>query len=108
MKPTPTKRTPNRLLSALGVRQLTLEEALGRLERMLGEAGTITISIHDERRPRMDLTTLIERWRRMAGHLESNPGRLTAAEVYELCADELEARIRTHELQQREQEAVQA
>lgn len=106
---TTPKRTPNRLLSALGVRQLTLEEALGRLERMLGEAGTITISIHDEtRRPRMDLKTLIARWRRWSRHLESNPGRLTAAEVYSLCADELETRLNTHELQQREREAVQA
>lgn len=56
----------------------------------------------------MDLTTLIERWRRLAGHLESNPGRLTAAEVYELCADELEARINTQALQEREREAVEA
>lgn len=107
------KRAPNRLLSAMRVREIPLEEGLRRLERVLGEAGTITISIHDEtRKPRMDFQSLIARWRRMSGHLRglrSGAGGLTPADVYELCADELEARVRTHELmQQARKEAVQA
>jgi hypothetical protein len=79
------------------------------IETALGRGGLL--SLHDlstdTRRPTMDLDTLIARWRRLAGHVRINPGALTPADVYELCADELEARINSHELQQRK-EAVEA
>lgn len=100
-----TEQLVDRLLAAVDVREISLEEGLRRLERTLGEAGTITIHdlSTDTRIPKMDLTTLIARWRRMSGHLRSlrsGAGALSPADVYELCADELEARIRTHELMQ--------
>jgi hypothetical protein len=44
----------------------------------------------------MRLREMIERWRRYAGHVESNPGQLTPAKVYEICADELEVQLRLH------------
>lgn len=106
-----TERAVDRLLAALGIRRIPAAEALARFEEAIGRAGG-TITIHDlstdTRRPRMNLATLIARWRRHAVHMESNPGRLTPAQVYELCADELEARIRTQELQEQGKEAVGA
>lgn len=108
---TRTKRTFDRLLAAMGIRRIPpLEEALARLEEAIGRAGTITIHdlSTDTRRPTMDLEGLIARWRRLAGHVRINPGALTPADVYELCADELEARIRTHKIQEQGKEAVPA
>lgn len=57
----------------------------------------------------MDLDALIARWRRLAGHTRINPGALTPADVYELCADQLEARLNTQALREKEQgkEAVE-
>lgn len=91
------------------MRTLTRAEAADMLLRAadgLATCGTLTIDDDlptETRRPTMDLDALIARWRRMSGHLRglrSGAGGLTPADAYELCADELEARVRTHELMQ--------
>lgn len=110
LTPWETERAFDRLLAALGIRRIPLAEALARLEEAIGTAGTISIRdlSTDTRRPMMDLEALIARWRRLAGYVRTNPGQLTPADVYGLCADELEARLNTQRLQeQQEKEAVE-
>lgn len=94
------------------MRTLTTAEAAARLrsladqvEEAIGTGGWLTIDDDlptETRRPTMDLDMaatidhLVARWRRYAEHLRRHPGQLTPADVYEECADALEARLRLH------------
>lgn len=102
------------------MRTLTAAEAADMLLRAvdgLATCGTLTIDddlpTTETRRPTMDLDMaatidhLVARWRRLAEYVRTHPGQLTPADVYEQCADALEARIRSYEIQrQRRGEGV--
>lgn len=83
------------------MRTLTTAEAADMLLRAadgLATCGTLTIDDDlptETRRPTMDLENLIARWRRAASIKRASRATLASAEVYDLCADELEALLRT-------------
>lgn len=96
-----------RLRSHISYRRLSpgetaaqLRALAGRIETGLAMCGTLTFT--DTRRPTMDLEIvaildhLAAAWRRHAEVTKRNPGQLTPAEVYGLCADHLEARVRRY------------
>lgn len=89
------------------IRTLTAAEAAARLrsladqvEEAIGTGGWLTIDDDTPmRRPTMDLNALIARWRRAASHTHALRA-LTPQEAFQLCADELEAHLRSHAAEQ--------
>lgn len=87
---------------------LRLRTLADEIETALGRGGLLSLddlSTSETGRPTMDLDTaaiidhLVARWRRYAEYVRANPGQLTPADVYEECADALEARLRSLEIQ---------